>query len=105
MAEQTLMIPAAEFNHAEEMGYSKLRINKAGGKAINIVNKSNNRQLHLTCGLMLTWGVNKRVDEQSGRVSFDMALQFPKEEYSTDQTDKFLENITIIEKDLIIKVD
>merc|ERR1712078_397317 len=25
---------------------------------------------------MLTWGVNERIDEQSGRVSYDMALQF-----------------------------
>ncbi|MDA9216480.1 hypothetical protein N9O88_01505 [bacterium] len=100
MAEQTLMIPAAEFNPAEDMGYSKPRINKAGGKAINIINKSNNRQLHLSCGLMLTWGVNKRVDEQSGRISFDMSLQFPKEEYSTEQTDKFLENMIAMEEQI-----
>jgi len=26
--------------------------------------------------LMLTWGIDERVDEQSGRVSYDMALQF-----------------------------
>jgi len=100
MSEQTLMIPATEFNPAEDIGYSKPRINKAGGKAINIINKSNNRQLHLSCGLMLTWGVNKRVDENTGRVSFDMALQFPKEEYSTEQTDKFLENMVAMEEQI-----
>jgi hypothetical protein len=32
---------------------------------------------------MLTWGVNERVDEQSGRVSYDMALQFEPDKSSS----------------------
>lgn len=100
MAEQTLMIPAAEFNPAEDMSYSKPRINKSGMKSINILNKASNRQLHLSCGLMLTWGVNKRVDEQTGRVSFDMSLQFPKEEYSNEQAEKFLQNMIAMEEQI-----
>jgi hypothetical protein len=89
MSTQTDMIIAASSFNAKDIGYTKSRINKAGGKSVGILNKytkSGGRQLYLSMPLMLTWGVNKRVDETNGRVSFDMSLQFPKDEYSTDQT-------------------
>ena len=34
---------------------------------------------------MLTWGVNERVDETTGRVSYDMALQFGNESRSVEK--------------------
>lgn len=92
-----MIIPATEFNAATDFTYTKPRINKAGGKAIGIVNKSTNRQLHVSMPLMLTWGVNERVDESSGRVSYDMSLQFPKEEYATDATRQALVAIETME--------
>ena len=93
-----MIIPATEFNAATDFTYTKPRINKAGGKAIGIVNKSTNRQLHVSMPLMLTWGVNERVDESSGRVSYDMSLQFPKEEYATDATRQALAAIEAMEE-------
>ena len=30
---------------------------------------------------MLTWGINEYVDEQTGKRTYDMSLQFPKDEY------------------------
>lgn len=86
MSEQTLMIAATEFEASSDIAYAKPRMNKAGGKAVSILNSNTNRQLHLSMPLMLTWGVNTRLDDQSGRVSYDMSLQFPKEEYATEQT-------------------
>ena len=85
-AQTDMIIPASSFNAAKDIGYTKPRINKAGGKGVGIINKSSGRQLYLSMPLMLTWGVNKRVDESTGRISFDMSLQFPKDEYATDQT-------------------
>jgi hypothetical protein len=93
-----MIIPATEFNATTDFTYTKPRINKAGGKAIGIVNKSTNRQLHISMPLMLTWGVNERVDESSGRVSYDMSLQFPKEEYATDATRQALAAIEAMER-------
>lgn len=93
-----MIIPATEFNAATDFTYTKPRINKAGGKAIGIVNKNTNRQLVISMPLMLTWGVNERVDETSGRVSYDMSLQFPKEEYANDATRQALAAIEAMER-------
>jgi hypothetical protein len=46
---------------------------------------------------MLTWGVNERVDEKTGRVSYDMALQFPQEAYATEKTTAFLKSMETFE--------
>ena len=96
----TLIIDGTSFNPSEDVAYNKPRVNKAGGKAVGIVNKASQRQLMLNTPLMLTWGVQKRVDENSGRVSFSMSLQFPKEEYSTPETRAFLENIEAFEEEI-----
>lgn len=96
----TLIIDGTNFNPSEDVAYNKPRVNKAGGKAVGIVNKATHRQLMLNTPLMLTWGVQKRVDENSGRVSFSMSLQFPKDDYSTPETRAFLENIEAFEEEI-----
>ena len=88
---QSLVINATDFTPSKDVGYNKPRVNKAGGKAVSIVNNTTRRQLMITTPLMLTWGVNERRDESSGRVSYDMSLQFPKESYATPETTAFLE--------------
>lgn len=93
-----MIIPATQFNSTTDFSYTKPRINKAGGKAIGITNKQTSRQLHLSMPLMLTWGVNERVDESSGRVSYDMSLQFPKEEYANESTQQALAAIEAMEE-------
>lgn len=93
-----MIIAATAFNATKDFTYTKPRINKAGGKAIGITNKQTNRQLHLSMPLMLTWGVNERVDESSGRVSYDMSLQFPKEEYANESTRQALAAIEAMEE-------
>ena len=93
-------IPATTFNPASDFTYTKPRINKAGGKAIGIVNTSTNRQLLLTTPLMLTWGLNKRTDEESGRVSYDMSLQFPNDKYPDEQASAFLAKMEEFEEQI-----
>ena len=55
---------------------------------------------------MLSWGVNEYVDEKSGAKTYDMALQFPKEEYNNPACVQFLKNMQAFEekikKDAII---
>jgi len=93
-----MFITSAEFVASRDMGYSKPKMNKAGGKSVSILNKSTNRQLYLGMPLMLTWGVNTRTDEATGRVSYDMSLQFPVEEYATEQTKAALVSIEAMEE-------
>ena len=100
MSQTDMIISASSFNAAKDIGYTKPRLNKAGGKGVGIVNKVSGRQLYLSMPLMLTWGVNRRVDEATGRVSFDMSLQFPNEEYATEQTTKVLNAIIAMEEQI-----
>jgi hypothetical protein len=98
MSTNDMFITSAEFVASRDMGYSKPKMNKAGGKSISILNKSTNRQLYLGMPLMLTWGVNTRTDEATGRVSYDMSLQFPVDEYATEQTKASLASIEAMEE-------
>ena len=57
-----------------DVSYQDPKVNKRGGKSVQI--QLDGQPLVLQIPLMLNWGVNERVDEQSGRVSYDMSLQF-----------------------------
>ena len=67
-------ITKAKSVDASSISYKEVQTNKRGGKSVQI--QLNGQPLVLQIPLMLTWGVNERVDEQSGRTSYDMALQF-----------------------------
>ena len=71
---------AKNFN-SSDVTYKKPTTNKRGGKSVQL--QLNGEPLVLQIPLMLTWGVNERVDEDSGRVSYDMALQFQPEKHSS----------------------
>ena len=73
--------------------YTKPKVNTVGGKSIGILNKKSNKSLFVATPLMLTWGINEYVDEQSGKRTYDMSLQFPTEEYNTPEIKKLLDNM------------
>ena len=83
------IINATEFKPSD-VKYSKPKLNKAGGKAVGILNFKTNKSLYLRTPLMMTWGVNKFKDKATGKVTYDMALQFPRDDYRSEETDKFL---------------
>ena len=95
---QTFFISGVAFNAAKDIIYTKPKVNAAGGKSIGILNASNMKGLYLRTPLMMTWGVNDFTDEASGRKTYDMSLQFPKEEYNNEQVQKFLDNMIAFEK-------
>jgi len=100
---QKMIVNGSEFNVANDYAYTKPRINASGGKSIGIVNKETMKGLYLSSPLMLTWGVNEFLDEKSGKKTYDMSLQFPKEEYNTESVAQFLKNM--IEFESKIKED
>lgn len=69
--------------------YGVPKLNDHGGKSIRILD-SNRNPLVLGTPLMLTWGINKMIDEKSGKVSYNLSLQFPNAEYGTPETTAFL---------------
>jgi hypothetical protein len=96
--QETVIIKATEFNSSKDVYYRKPRVNKSGGKAIGIGNSRDKSHLLLNTPSMLTWGVNTRVDDKTGRISYDMSLQFPTEEYANPETIAFQESMIAMEK-------
>ena len=93
-----MVIPGASFNPASDMKYTKPKVNSVGGRSVGIVNSKTSSVLNLSSPLMLTWGVQSFTDDKSGKVSYDLALQFPNEGFETPATKKFLDNMTAFEK-------
>lgn len=81
MSSQSQRIVSAKTFEASKVSYKPAVVNKRGGKGVQVSYEDD--ALRIQFPLMLTWGVNERVDEQSGRVSYDMALQFEPEKSST----------------------
>jgi hypothetical protein len=93
-----MVIPGASFNPLTDMKYTKPKVNSVGGRSVGIVNSKTSTVLNLSSPLMLTWGVNDFTDEKSGKVSYDLALQFPNEGFETPATKKFIANMAAFEK-------
>lgn len=76
--------------------YSSPKANPQGGKNVNILNKTTKSKLRIQTPLMLTWGAAEYVDEKTGigNGKFDMALQFPNDEFASPETDDFLKTMT-----------
>nr|UZT28934.1 DUF2738 superfamily protein [Nucleocytoviricota sp.] len=77
--------------------YKKPSINNNGGKAVGILNANSKKSLIISTPLMLTWGVNEYVDDKTGKKTYDMALQFPSDEYNTEQISAFLTSLQQLE--------
>jgi hypothetical protein len=93
-----MVIPGASFNPLTDMKYTKPKVNSLGGRSVGIVNAKTSTVLNLSSPLMLTWGVNDFTDDKTGKVSYDLALQFPNEGFETPATKKFITNMAAFEK-------
>ena len=92
------IVSGATFNASTDYVYTKPKLNANNGKMIGILNKQNMKSLYLSTPLMLTWGVNEYTDDKTGKKTFDMALQFPNQEYNNPECAAFLKNMQELEK-------
>lgn len=97
------IVNASEFS-AGSTGYTKPKANQSGGKSVGIILLSSKKAVRLQTPTLLTWGVN--VYENEGKDnSYDFSLQFPREDYQTEETVKataaFAEFENKIKKDAI----
>ena len=93
-------ITGIKFDANVDVMYTKSKVNPNGRKSVGILNKHTKKSLYLSTPTMLTWGVNEYVDDKSGAKTYDLALQFPNEEYSNEEVDKFLKNMQTLEEKL-----
>jgi hypothetical protein len=95
---ETLITDAMTLNLAD-IDIAAPKLNKVGGKSANILNKLTKKGLYLNMQVpLLTWGANVFKDQQSGKETFDLALQFPRDDYSTPETKQLLSNFQALEK-------
>ena len=82
--------------------YAKPTVNKSGGKNVGLRNVTTRKKLYLSSPLMLTWGVNENDYDGSGKVSYDMSLQFPRETDANynDATSGFLKGLQELESQI-----
>ena len=95
-----MIIDGREFDATNDFMYTKPKVNQSGGKSVGILNSKTKKGLYISSPLMLTWGINEYVDEASGKRTYDMSLQFPKEEYNTEELEAFLKNVKEFESKL-----
>lgn len=95
----TAIVSATDFTPANDMIYTKVKINSVGGKSIGIINATTKRSLMVSTPIMLNWGVN--VFENNGINSYSLSLQFPREEFATEPTNQLLEMIKNMESKIL----
>ena len=94
------IIPGPDFSVDADINFAPVKVTANGRKTIGVNNKNSksSKITYISTPLMLTWGINKFVDEATGNESFDMALQFPQAEYMTPEADAFLKNMQRFEE-------
>lgn len=94
------MIQGVSFRPDTDVKYSKCKPNSSGGKSVGVVNAHTGQSLFMGTPLLMTWGIQEFIDEKTSKVSYDMALQFPSEEYQTADSKAFLQAMVAFEKKL-----
>lgn len=90
----TIVTPE-QFAPAENIVYTKPKVNASGGKSVGIINSTTRRSLMVSTPLMLNWGVN--IYEKEGGNSYSISLQFQREEFASPQEKAFLEMLRAME--------
>lgn len=90
------IMSASEFVPAQNMIYTKPKANNSGGKSVGILSNTTRKSIHLQTPLMMTWGAN--VYENPTGKSYDICLQFPREEFSNKGTQDLLKMLQQFEE-------
>jgi hypothetical protein len=94
------MIQGHLFNPDTDTKYSKCKVNASGGKSVGIYNTQTGQSLYVGTPLLMTWGLQEYTDEKTGKVSYEMSLQFPNDEFETPDTRAFMKSMADFETKL-----
>lgn len=92
------IVNVSDYNPSTDISYAKPKINAAGGKNITIMNSRLRKSTYLSTPLMLTWGMSEFKDDKSGKVSYELSLQFPNADYPDEEGEMFLEKLKNFEE-------
>ena len=94
------MIQGHLFNPETDTKYAKCKTNASGGKSVGIYNSQTGQSLYVGTPLLMTWGLQQYTDDKTGKVSYEFSLQFPNDDFETDDTRAFLQSMTAFERKL-----
>ena len=79
--------------------YSAPKPNPAGGKVVNLYNKNCKESLTISVHMMGSWGAQEgKTTDGNGTGKYTMTLQFSKGQYSTPDSEAFLEQMKRVEQ-------
>lgn len=87
------IVNVSDYNPSTDMSYAKAKINAAGGKNVSIMNSKVRKTTYLSTPLMLTWGMIEFRDDKTGKVSYELSLQFPNVDYPDEDGEMFLQKL------------
>ncbi len=82
-----MIVDGSKFNSATDVLFTKPKVNSSGSKNVGILNAKTKKSLYLSTPLMLTWGINENDFDGSGRKTYDLSLQFPRDQDSNFSED------------------
>lgn len=94
------MIQGHLFNPETDTKYSKCKVNASGGKSVGIYNSQTGQSLYVGTPLLMTWGLQEYTDDKTGKVSYEMSLQFPNDDFENAETRAFLKSMADFETKL-----
>ena len=92
------IVSGPAFNVSSDYVYTKAKVSANGRKSVGILNNENKKSLYISTPLMLTWGVNEYTNDVNGSKTYDMALQFPMDEFNNPECISFLKNMQAFEQ-------
>jgi hypothetical protein len=96
-----LVVDSNDFK-ASNVYYAKPKVNPSGGKNVSVMDSSIKKPLMLQTPLMLTWGINEWTSEENGKKTYDLSLQFPREEDDNyEKCKNFLKSLQDLEQKLL----
>ena len=95
-----MIVDGSKFNSATDVLFTKPKVNSSGSKNVGILNAKTKKSLYLSTPLMLTWGINENDFDGSGRKTYDLSLQFPRDQDSnfSEDTKSLLNSLEDYEK-------
>ena len=92
MSVSSWITPASEFTPETDVKYGQPKKLENGSTSIKVLNSKTNKPLYISLPLFFTWGISEYVSPE-GKVSYSLSLQFPSDEYASDETRTILKNL------------
>lgn len=90
-----MIVEGSKFDAKSDVVFTKPKVNSSGSKNVGILNSKTKKSLYLSSPLMLTWGINENDFDGSGRKTYDLSLQFPRDQDSnfSEETKNLLSSL------------